>query len=78
MPFLSTAGWSEALRQVLLLLGVNLIYLLRARTEERHLSSDPDYVQYGKAMDERSIFSWLGRLIPIFRYRTGRLFNKTD
>jgi len=78
MPFLSTAGWTEALRQVLLLLGVNLIYLLRARTEERHLSSDPDYVQYGKAMDERSIFSWLGRLIPIFRYRTGRLFNKTD
>ena len=78
MPFLTTAGWPEAVRHSLLLLGVNLIYLFRARTEERHLSYDPDYVQYGRAMDEKSIFAWLGRFLPVLRYRSGRLFNTVE
>jgi protein-S-isoprenylcysteine O-methyltransferase Ste14 len=33
---------------VLILLGFILIYVLRAWTEERHLSQDPDYIDYKK------------------------------
>lgn len=38
-----------------LLLGFTLIYLLRAWTEERHLSRDPDYAAYKKAVRKRFI-----------------------
>lgn len=44
-PFL-TQGAAEAARACGLLLLVNGVYLVRARTEERHLRSDPDYVAY--------------------------------
>src|SRR5262249_51508125 len=43
VPFISTAGFAEALRGCLMLGLVNYIYYLRARTEERHLSRDPTY-----------------------------------
>jgi protein-S-isoprenylcysteine O-methyltransferase Ste14 len=33
-----------------ILLGFTLIYMLRAWTEERHLSLDPDYMEYRKAV----------------------------
>lgn len=46
MPFLSDAGPAEALRHSLLLLCLNAIYFLRARTEERHLSTDAAYRAY--------------------------------
>lgn len=75
MPFLSGAGWQSALRHSLMLLGLNLIYFLRARTEERHLSRDPDYVAYAEAMEQRGVFRWIGRIIPALRYGPGRLFS---
>lgn len=75
MPFLSTAGWQPALRHSLMLLGLNLLYFLRARTEERHLSRDPDYVAYAEAMERRGVFRWLGRLVPALRFRAGRLLG---
>ena len=68
-PFIATSGWPDALRNSLLLLGVNVIYFLRARTEERHLARDPDYVRYALAMNERSIFAPLGRAFPALRFR---------
>jgi protein-S-isoprenylcysteine O-methyltransferase Ste14 len=72
LPWIHYAGASEALRHCLLLAGVNFIYFLRARTEERHLSMDPDYVQYALAMNERSWLAFLGRLIPYFKYDPAR------
>jgi protein-S-isoprenylcysteine O-methyltransferase Ste14 len=47
------AWWLEELphlsfQTVLFLTGLNLVYALRAWTEERHLSQDPDYVAYKK------------------------------
>jgi len=59
----------ETARMCLLMGGVNLIYFLRARTEERHMSRDPVYVQYALWMNENGAFAWLGRLIPFFRYK---------
>lgn len=75
IPFISNTSVFEALRLSLLLLCVNIIYFLRARTEERHLSKDPAYVQYATFMNDKSMFSWLGRLLPPLQYRPFRLFN---
>jgi protein-S-isoprenylcysteine O-methyltransferase Ste14 len=47
---------------------INVIYFLRARTEERHLSKDPDYVAYALWMNDHGAFAWLGRMFPFFRY----------
>ncbi len=37
---------------------LNAIYYLRAKTEERHLSLDPVYVQYARWIDAHGIFRW--------------------
>lgn len=68
MPFLSTAGWPEALRHSLMLLAVNGLYFLRARTEERHLSYDPTYVAYATWMNDHGWLRWFGRRIPSLHY----------
>lgn len=68
VPFLSQAGVPEAIRLSLLLLALNFIYYLRARTEERHLSLDPVYIQYAGAMNDRGIFSKLYRVLPFLKY----------
>ncbi len=75
MPFLSTAGWQDALRHSVMLLALNFMYFMRARTEERHLSRDPDYVAYATAMERRSVLRWVGRIAPVLRFKPGQLFN---
>jgi protein-S-isoprenylcysteine O-methyltransferase Ste14 len=69
VPFLPDQGWDGAARQALMMLGINWIYWMRARTEERHLSRDPDYVAYALWMEQHGIFRWIGRIIPALRYR---------
>ncbi len=69
VPFLADQGWDGAARQVLMMLGINFIYWMRARTEERHLSRDPDYIAYALWMEENGIFRWMGRFVPVLRYR---------
>ena len=69
IPFIATQGYAEAVRQCLLLAGVNLIYYFRAITEERHLSRYPEYVAYALAMNEKSIFAPVARLLPFLKYR---------
>ncbi len=58
VPFLSQGTPDEALRHCLLLLGLNGIYLLRAKTEEWHLSRDTDYVRYAQWIDQHGLFRW--------------------
>jgi protein-S-isoprenylcysteine O-methyltransferase Ste14 len=65
-------GWhgiAEAFRNSLLLGGVNMIYFLRAKTEERHLSRDPTYVQYALWMNDHGLLAFLGRWFPILKYK---------
>lgn len=62
MPFLSVQGPESALRACGLLLAVNVIYLLRAKTEERHLLADPDYRAYAKWIAQHGLFRHLTRL----------------
>ena len=76
MPFMVSASGPEALRQTLLLLMVNFIYFMRARTEERHLSWDPTYVAYARYIGERGAFAFVGRWLPLLRFGNGRLFYR--
>jgi len=61
LPFMLEQEWVEGLRDCIMLLLVNGIYLLRARTEEAHLSLDPDYVAYAAWMRRHGWFRWLAR-----------------
>lgn len=69
MPFLSSGGALVALQTSLMLFGINILYFIRARAEEQHLSEDPVYVAYAQWINMHGALAWLGRLIPFFRYR---------
>jgi protein-S-isoprenylcysteine O-methyltransferase Ste14 len=67
LPFIPYHGWDVALKSTLALAGVGAIYFLRARTEERHLSRDPTYVEYAMWMNDHGLLRFLKR-IPFFVY----------
>jgi isoprenylcysteine carboxyl methyltransferase (ICMT) family protein YpbQ len=69
MPFISQEGFSVGLKHSLMLLMVNILYFLRAKTEERHLSKDPIYVQYATVINETGIFRKLFKLVPYLKYK---------
>ena len=58
-----------AVRSFFLLLCVNMIYYVRARTEERHLSHYPEYEKYALEMNEKSIFRGLAKVLPFLKYK---------
>ena len=57
LPFLSSVGFTEGVRLSALLVGVNVIYYLRAKTEESHLAVDPIYRQYLQFMRHNDLFA---------------------
>lgn len=59
LPLLSTGSIVDATRATLLLGVVSGVYYWRARTEERHLSADPDYRAYSE---------WMARNGPVPRF----------
>jgi protein-S-isoprenylcysteine O-methyltransferase Ste14 len=69
VPFVSHNDPLDGFRRSICLLCINSMYFFRARTEERHLSRDPVYVQYALWMNEHSMFAWLGRAIPVLQYK---------
>jgi protein-S-isoprenylcysteine O-methyltransferase Ste14 len=69
VPFLPRLGAAETFRHCLLLGCVNMIYFLRAKTEERHLSRDPTYVAYALWMNEHGLLAFMGRWFPVLRYK---------
>jgi protein-S-isoprenylcysteine O-methyltransferase Ste14 len=69
MPILPVNGWENAIRHGIALGCINMVYFLRAKTEERHLSRDPTYVAYALWMNEHGLFAFLGRWFPILRYK---------
>jgi protein-S-isoprenylcysteine O-methyltransferase Ste14 len=68
VPFISNVAWYEAIRNCCLLGLINLVYFLRARTEERHLSRDPEYVAYAQRINEHGLLRPLARYLPFLRY----------
>jgi len=71
VPFMPQYSLGGTLRSCLLLLLVNFLYYMRAKTEERHLSRDPDYVRYALWIEEHGIFRFLKRL-PVLRQFASR------
>jgi hypothetical protein len=69
IPFVPMMGRAEAMRDCILLLGLNAVYFTRAKMEEKHLSSDPTYVQYALWMEEHGMFRAVGRVLPFLRYK---------
>jgi isoprenylcysteine carboxyl methyltransferase (ICMT) family protein YpbQ len=63
VPFIAGAGWATAVVSCVMLGAVNLIYYLRAVTEERHLSADPVYRDYQAYIARHGLWarflSWL-------------------
>jgi protein-S-isoprenylcysteine O-methyltransferase Ste14 len=59
LPMLTTTGLrTDAIRNCCILAIINGVYYWRARTEERHLLADPDYVAYA---------GWMARNGPVAR-----------
>jgi hypothetical protein len=69
VPFAYRGSVHEVIRDCTWLSVLCLVYWLRARTEERHLSRDPAYVRYALWMNDHSIWAPLGRWFPILAYR---------
>ena len=67
IPFLAQDGFAIALSKSILLFSFNIVYFLRAKTEENNLSADPTYVQYAEWMETNGLLSWLSD-IPIFKF----------
>lgn len=66
LPFLTTGSMVDAARATIMLAAVSGVYYWRAKTEERHLSADPDYRAYSEWMDR------YGPVPRFFRWLTGR------
>lgn len=69
VPFVSGQGVAVGFRHCCLLLLLNGVYFLRARTEERHLSWDPKYLAYAEWIEQHGVLRGLSRLFPFLRYR---------
>ncbi|NML96742.1 hypothetical protein HHL24_02010 [Paraburkholderia sp. RP-4-7] len=61
VPFIEPLGWRIALTHCVALAAVNLLYFLRAKTEERHLMSDPDYRAYAEWIAKNGLFARIAR-----------------
>ncbi|HWA47613.1 MAG TPA: isoprenylcysteine carboxylmethyltransferase family protein [Dongiaceae bacterium] len=59
IPFVAGAGWLTAIQSCIMLGAVNLIYYLRAKTEERHLAADPVYRDYQTYIATQGLFARL-------------------
>lgn len=70
VPFVVEVGVMDSLRRCALLLMLNGVYYLRAKTEERHLSADPVYVQYSRWIDRHGLLQFLNR-VPVLRAFAG-------
>jgi hypothetical protein len=57
----------DAVKWSLGLAGVSTVYFLRAKTEERHLSKDPAYVEYALWMKENGWLRFLDR-VPLVKH----------
>ncbi len=72
MPFLSLHGVAGITVSMISFLAMCIIYFLRARTEENHLSRYPEYVAYANYIEENGIFRWAGRVLPFLRFSEQR------
>jgi protein-S-isoprenylcysteine O-methyltransferase Ste14 len=63
VPFIEPLGWRIAVMHCAALVGVNLLYFMRAKTEERHLMNDPEYRAYAEWIARNGLVAKLSRLL---------------
>lgn len=68
-PFLTALTTWEAITATASLFVINAVYYGRAYWEEKHLSEDPVYVEYALAMNQRSVFRPVARVLPFLIYK---------
>lgn len=61
VPFVSGASATAALAHCGILLCINFVYWVRAKTEEQHLLVDPKYREYAAWIEEHGLFARLVR-----------------
>lgn len=76
VPFISQDSWLSAIRHCVLLFGLNIIYVIRAKTEERHLANDPVYLEYAKWIEFNGIFRKMNNFF-IFKWLKFNPNNKS-
>jgi protein-S-isoprenylcysteine O-methyltransferase Ste14 len=59
IPFAAHAEWQSALKGCICLFLTNVIYFIRAKTEERHLMNDPAYAEYCRWVDRDGLVAQL-------------------
>ncbi|MGF6571859.1 Protein-S-isoprenylcysteine O-methyltransferase Ste14 [Paraburkholderia fungorum] len=62
VPFIEPLGWKVAIMHCASLVAVNLLYLVRAKTEEKHLMNDPDYRAYAEWIARNGLIAKLSRV----------------
>ncbi len=62
VPFIEPLGWRAAVTHCAALPAVNMLYFLRATTEEKHLMNDPKYREYAAWIARNGVFAKLSRV----------------
>ena len=62
VPFIEPLGWILAVMHCAALIAVNLLYFIRAKTEERHLMNDPEYRAYAEWIARNGMVAKLTRV----------------
>jgi protein-S-isoprenylcysteine O-methyltransferase Ste14 len=63
VPFIEPLGWKVAVMHCASLAAVNLLYFVRAKTEERHLMNDPEYRAYAEWIARNGLIAKLSRIV---------------
>ena len=70
VPFIVRDGhFADSAKHCVALGIINFMYFMRAKTEERHLSRDPVYVEYALWMNQHGVLRFINR-IPFLRRLT--------
>lgn len=64
VPFFGVFGW-DFVKNILVLIIINLIYFLRAKTEERHLREFKEYRDYEEKIKNNGFFSKLKKMVKL-------------
>ena len=62
IPFIGAETWLETTRNILGMTTLSLIYLLRAKTEERHLLQFKEYQEYSKEIETKGAISKIKKI----------------
>ncbi len=68
LPFFSILGTAAAVKQTVALVAISVVYYLRAKTEENHLSNYSQYVEYALWINEYGSFRTFKKWFPFLRY----------